>query len=90
VEKKQQMAAVPAHAGAAAPETERRQAFRHALPTPERLAKAVLADLERDLCDLLAADPDLEGVTRAELLDWVAVDVADAVAELAEHGWGER
>jgi hypothetical protein len=86
MDKRKPTAVVPLRGGA---DTERRQAFHSALPTPDRLARAVLADLERDLCDLLATDPDLVGVTRAELLDWVAVDVADAVAELAEHGWNE-
>jgi len=86
MDKRKPAAIVPFGGGA---DVERRQAFHSALPTPERLARAVLADLERDLCDLLATDPDLADVTRAELLDWVAVDVADAVAELAEHGWNE-
>ncbi|HEX6344721.1 hypothetical protein [Umezawaea sp.] len=71
------------------PVTKEVEEFRSALPSPERLAEAVLADLERDLRDLLATDPDLEGVTRTEVAAWLATDVERAFTAVAEHGWRE-
>src|SRR5690349_9002988 len=70
-------------------ETKERQAFRAALPPREEFAKAVLADLERDLRDLIAGDPDVKGVTKAELAAWVAADVDEAFAGMARQGWSE-
>ncbi|MCS7479503.1 hypothetical protein ACFFQW_39380 [Umezawaea endophytica] len=74
-------------AGKPAPRTKEVEEFRGGLPSPERLAEAVLADLERDLRDLLATDPDLVGVTKAEVAAWLATDVKRAFTAVAEHGW---
>ncbi|MEO6086856.1 MAG: hypothetical protein ABIQ18_27460 [Umezawaea sp.] len=70
-------------------ETKEREAFRAALPPREEFAKAVLADLQRNLRDLIATDPDLKGVTKADLAAWVAADIDEAFAGLAKPGWGE-
>jgi hypothetical protein len=79
---------VPAKTGTTAPETKEAQTFRAALPKSEDLAKAILADLEKDLRTRLATDPALKGLTKAELSEWVAADVAETFAELSKRGWG--
>ncbi|MFD5827000.1 hypothetical protein [Lentzea sp. NPDC060358] len=72
-----------------AAQTEEREEFRAALPSKEEFAKAVLANLEKELKAALAADPDLKGVSKDELAAWVAADVDEAFAAMAEPGWGE-
>lgn len=72
-----------------AAETKEREAFRAALPSKAEFAKAVLANLEKDLKAALAADPDLKGVSKADLAAWVAADVDEAVAAMAKPGWSE-
>ena len=82
--------AVPAKTGTAPPESKEAREFRAALPKSEDLAKAVLAGLEKDLRERLATDPGLAGVTKAELAEWLAADVAEAFAETSKHGWATK
>ncbi|MFD7657060.1 hypothetical protein ACFV4N_24060 [Actinosynnema sp. NPDC059797] len=76
--------AVKAHVGSTG---SGKTSLRDALPAPEEFAATILDDLRGDLRELLATDPDLAGVTQAELSAWVAEGIETAFTEIAEQGW---
>jgi hypothetical protein len=61
--------------------------FAAQLPDADQLIEAIMTEVDREVAEMVAANPELAGIGERELIAWIVEDVEAAIDEIASAGW---